>query len=306
MANQLTPVGYKLNADRLRQYVQNADAANTRNAYQADLLHFTQWGGNLPASPQVVAAYLSAHAESLALATLKRRVVAISRAHAALNYPNPTQHELVRLTLRGIARTHGQPQRQVRPLLREDVLAIHASLGSSLRDLRDKALLLTGFCGGFRRSELVALRVCDMALVREGLVITLPRSKTDQTGQGRKIGIPYGRGLVCPVKALLAWQEAAGITEGLLFRQVLKGSKVGGPLSAHAVAVIIKQHATAVGLPAAEFSGHSLRAGLATSAAQAGYATHKIRAQTGHRSDAMLARYIRDGDLFTNNAGGLF
>jgi integrase len=307
MPDFLMPAGYALNADRLRAYVQAADAANTRTAYANDLAHFTAWGGSLPSTPQEVAAYLSAHAESLALATLKRRLVGLSRAHAALNATNPTQHELVRLTLRGIARTHGKPARKLKPLVKEDILRLLMPMDRSLRGLRNQALLLITFAGGFRRSEVVVLRLENLTFQREGVVITLTRSKTDQEGKGRQVAIPFGRGSVCPVKALTTWLETANIREGLVFRQVAKGSKLGGALSPKAVRELVREWSSTAGLDASNLGAHSLRAGMVTSAAQAGVPTHKIMAQTGHRSVEVMQGYIRDSDIFNQNAaGGLF
>lgn len=292
--------------ERLREYVQAADAPNTLRAYQSDLRHWKAWGGVFPAPATLVADYLVAHVESLTMATLRRRLIAIGRAHATHGLPNPVASELVRLTMKGIARRHGKPQRRMKPLLKEDVLRLLACMDDSLRDTRDRALLLIGFAGGFRRSELVGIMVADLEYRREGVVITLPRSKTDQEGHGRQVGIPYGRGTVCPVKSLMAWLERANIPEGRVFRQVAKGGRVGGNLSALAVREIVKERAEAAGLDATDFGAHSLRSGLVTSATQAGHATHKIMAQTGHSSVEMMNRYIQDADLFTNNAGGLF
>jgi integrase len=292
--------------ERLREYVRAADAPATLKAYQSDLEHFYQWGGTIPAQPALVADYLVAHAEALTIATLRRRLVAIGRAHTTHTLPNPVPAELVRLTMRGIAKRHGKPQRQMKPLLKEDILCLLACMDDTLRDKRDRALLLIGFAGGFRRSELVSITVSDLEYRREGVVITLTRSKTDQEGYGRKVGIPYGRGSVCPVKSLNDWLASACISEGRIFRQVAKGGKLGGNLSALAVRELVKERAIDAGLDAADFGAHSLRSGMVTSATQAGYASHKIMAQTGHTSLEVMSRYIRDADLFTNNAGGLF
>ena len=178
-------------------------------------------------------------------------------------------------------------------------------MGSRLKDVRDRALLLLGFAGGFRRSELIGLNCNDVVLVRQGLEVTLRRSKTDQKGAGRKIGIPHGRGRWCPVVALDQWRVASGITEGALFRPVDRHHRVGPKrLSAEAVCLVVRERVKAAGIDPGNYSGHSLRAGLATSAAQAGVSSWKIRQQTGHASDDMLAKYIRDGELFVGNAAG--
>lgn len=291
--------------ETFRAYVREAVSGNTRRAYRADLEHFLAWGGSISASPENVATYLSAHAEALAIATLKRRLAAISVAHEAKGLPSPTTTKLVKAALRGIQRTHGAPQREAKPLLVEDLLRIMAVLGDGPKDVRDKALLLVGFAGGFRRSELIALDREDIEMVRQGMIVTIKRSKTDQTGAGRKVGIPLARGRYCPVHALENWLATAEIETGAVFRSVTRHHLISGiRLSDRAVSAIVKERAKAIGLDSAHYSGHSLRAGLATSAAMAGISALAIRRQTGHRSDATLARYVRSGELFVNNAAG--
>tara|TARA_R110000850_G_scaffold129229_12_gene249143 strand:- start:1944 stop:3032 length:1089 start_codon:yes stop_codon:yes gene_type:complete len=290
-------------SEDVKGYVQDAISPNTRRAYKSDLAHFENWGGTFPATREMVAAYLADHAGKLAIATLQRRLASISTAHGAWSLESPTASKLVQTTLRGIRKRHGKPQKQAKPLLVEDLFRIMPLLGDSVKDTRDRALLLIGFAGGFRRSELVGLNVEDIETVRQGLIVTITRSKTDQTGEGRKIGIPFARGAYCPVLALEAWVKQANITEGPLFRPVTRHGEVKDTrLSKEAVSRIVKQYAEAVGLEPAHFSGHSLRAGLATSAAQVGVSTLAIRRQTGHRSDAMVSRYVREGELFNNNA----
>jgi integrase len=206
--------------------------------------------------------------------------------------------------MRGIRRNHGRPQRRVAAAVKADILAMVATLGEGLKDHRDRALLI-GFAGALRRSELCAIDCADIERVPQGIVITLNRSKTDQTGQGRKIGIPYARGVACPVRALDAWLSASGIGAGPVFRSVTRHGRIGTyRLCDKAVASVMKELAQAAGLDASRYSGHSLRAGLATSAAAVGVSSWKIREQTGHASDAMLQRYIRSGELFIDNAAG--
>jgi len=172
-----------------------------------------------------------------------------------------------------------------------------------MKDIRDRALLLVGFAGGFRRGELVALDCADVERVRQGMAITIRRSKTDQDGVGRKIGIPLGRSKWCPVAALDLWLGAAGIEDGAVFRRVDRHGRVSVErLSDEAVSLIVRDRVVAAGFEPTGYSGHSLRSGFATSAVQAGVSTLKVRAQTGHASDAMLARYVRDGELFLGNA----
>lgn len=164
---------------------------------------------------------------------------------------------------------------------------------------------MLGFAAALRRSELAALDFADIEFVREGLVVHLRRSKTDQLGEGRKIGVPLGRTSACPVKAVETWLSASKITSGPVFRAINRGGGFGKTqLTAQSIALILKAYAKGIGLNSANISGHSLRSGLVTSAIQAGVAIHKIQQQTGHRSMQMLSRYIRDAGLFDNNASG--
>jgi hypothetical protein len=237
----------------------------------------------LPASPDVVARYLAAQATTHVVATLARRLVAIRRAHALQSLPDPVRSELVRLTFRGIRRAHGRPQRRAATLAAEEMAAIVASLGDSVRDARDCALLLVGFAGAFRRS--------------------VPKSKTDQEGRARQVAIPHGRSAICPVKSLDQWLQLSGITEGPVFQPVTRlGHVLPHRLSGDSIAQIIKCRVKAIGLDPARYSGHSLRAGFVTSAASAGTPTWRIKAQTGHASDALVGRYIRLSDPFAANA----
>lgn len=291
--------------DSVKAYVTAALADNTRRAYQGDLADFLRWGGTIPSSPERLAEYIADRATLLSPYTITRRVVGISRAHVSQGQHDPAKNDLVRTVLRGVRRKNGVPQRQVAPLLKQDLLAL-LPLMRGTKGIRDRALILLGFAAALRRSELVALDLHDLQFVKEGVVVHLRRSKTDQDGNGRKIAVPYGRTSACPVKAVQHWLEQAQITTGAIFRSFSKGSHIGQDrLTAQSVALILKGYAKAAGLKESDISGHSLRSGLVTSAAQIGVATHKIQQQTGHRSMEMLARYIRDANLFENNAAGL-
>jgi site-specific recombinase XerD len=294
----------EFNQAAVESYLKAAISSNTWKAYRDDLKHFRAWGGSFPATPEQVAAYLAHYAPLHSVATLTRRLASLSKAHRVSHHINPVSSELVRATLRGIRNTHGTHQRQVAPAIKEDILAMVRGL-SGIKGTRDKALLLIGFAGAFRRSELVALTVEDVEHVKQGIVIHLRWSKTDQAGEGRKIAIPYARGAVCPVHALQDWLQTSGITTGLIFRGVTRHGHISeSGLSAQSVALVVKERAAAVGLDATQYAGHSLRAGLVTSAAQAGISSWKIRQQTGHKSEAMLLRYIRDASIFIDNAAG--
>jgi len=290
--------------ERVHPYLEASLANNTWRAYRDDLKHFQAWGGTLPASPEQIARYLACHAQKHSVATLTRRLASLSKIHNAQQWANPVSTALVRTTFQGIRNQHGVKQRQVAPAIKEDILAMVKNLQGT-KGIRDKALLLIGFAGAFRRSELATLQFSDIEHVQQGVVIYLRRSKTDQAGQGRKIAIPHARGAVCAIIALGEWLQHSEITEGPIFRGVNRHGHIGTEtISAQSVALVVKERAAAVGLDPTKYSGHSLRAGLVTSAAQAGISSWKIRQQTGHKSDAMLQRYIRDANIFVDNAAG--
>jgi len=293
-------------AGEVPRYLMASYADNTRVAYSYDLQHFLEWGGKVPATPEMLAQYLAAYAGILANSTLARRLVAINLEHRVRGLKTPTEHPLVTATLKGIRRTFRQPQRRVAPLLKEQLLAIIGRL-TGVSAARDEALLLVGFAGAFRRSELVALEVADLRFTPEGMLIHVRHSKTDQEGEGRTVAIPFAKGSVCAVRALHRWLEVGGITTGKVFRGVDRHGNVAAQgLDPHSVARIVKIRVAEIGLHPGLFSGHSLRAGLVTSAAKAGVSAWKIRQQTGHKTVAMLDRYIRDERLFAGNAvGGL-
>ena len=224
--------------------------------------------------------------------------------HKAAGHPSPTTDERVRLVNAGIRRVHGVAPRQVRPVVTEDLRRMVNSCGDDPAGVRDRALLLIGFAAALRRSELVGLDATDVERTGDGLVLTLRKSKTDQEGAGRKIGVPYGSHLsTCPVRAWQSWIETAGITQGALFRGIDRHGHIAATrLSDRGVALIVKRRAKAAGIDPESVSGHSLRAGLATSAAAAGVSERAIAATTGHKSMTVLRSYIREGTLFTENA----
>ncbi len=294
-------------AEQAHEYARQAKAENTRRAYRADCNDFADWCqanglDSLPASSSTIALYLTARAETHKPATLRRRLTAITQAHKAKGHGLDTRAAVVREVWAGIKRVNGTAPSSKAPVLPGDIRSMVAALPDSLKGARDRALLLVGFAGAFRRSELVALDVEDIADVDEGLVVTIRRSKTDQEGEGRKVGISYGGApSTCPVRSLRTWLGQAGIADGPLFRPMTKGGRMlDQRLSDKAVALVVKRTAEAIGLDPARYAGHSLRAGLATAAA--GASERSIMAQTGHRSLAMVRRYIREGSLFRDNA----
>jgi len=295
--------------ERARHYARESRAANTRRAYRADWADFTAWcqahgKTALPAEPETVVLYLSDRADTLKTATLQRRLTAISQAHKAADLDTPTADRTVRRVMTGIRRQNGTAQEGKAPAVTREIRAMVATLPPTLRGRRDRALLLLGFAGAFRRSELVSLDVGDVTPTDDGLIVHLRRSKTDQEGAGRQVGIPFGsRPDTCPVRAVRAWLAASGVGEGPLFRGVdPHGHLSRERLSDKTVARVVKNAAKAAGLDPTQYAGHSLRAGLATAAAQAGVAERVIMAQTGHKSLPMVRKYIREGSLFTQNA----
>jgi integrase len=296
--------------DQARDYAAQAKAPAIRRAYRADLRAFVAWCEAqalhaLPAAPETLSLYLTARAQQGAkVATLERALAAISEAHKAAGHPSPRSSAVVQSVMRGIRRSLGVAPHQKTPVLVSDLKAMLQALPEGLLGLRDRALLLVGFAGAFRRSEIVGLDVADVEFTSEGLEVTLRRSKTDQEGAGRKIGIPYGSTPgTCPVRALKDWLDGAGIAEGPLLREVTRHGHVGtARLSGKTVARVVKRVAEAAGLDPERFSGHSLRAGLATSAAKAGKSERAIMKQGRWASVTMARRYIRDASLFTENA----
>ena len=292
-----------------------ADASRseaTRRAYRSDWASFTAWcrehgAAPLPATPSTVASYLADMASSHKPSTIQRHLAAINGAHRLAGTPSPTAHEAVRLVMQGIRRTLGVAPAQARPIGLEDLRRMLAALPKGMAGDRDRALLLVGWAGAFRRAELVALDVEDVEATDDGLVVRVRHSKTDQQGAGREVGIPLGTTVqMCPVKALREWLEAASISTGPLFRKVDRHGHAGAQrLNPASVAEVVKRAATLSGLDPTPFSGHSLRAGLATSAAANGATESLIMAQTGHKSTAMVRRYIRRANLFKQNAASI-
>ncbi len=302
----------ELQNEAVRAYVEASTAKNTRRAYQIDWQHFLSWCTEhqetaMPATPDTVARYLTAYANTHKVNTLARRLASISVAHQFADLETPTRTVLVRKTMKGIRRAKAERRElitQKEAAVTEIVREFVQTFPETPAGLRNRALMLLGFAGAFRRSELVGLDMHDLKFTNEGIVITVRTSKTDQEGEGMQKGIPMGRKLLtCPVRALKAWLHCAGIVTGAVFRPIDRhGTIKQQALSDQSVALIIKQAAVAAGYDATEFAGHSLRAGLATAAAQVGVSERVIMAQTGHKSVMVARRYIRRGELFQENA----
>ncbi|MBL8921736.1 MAG: site-specific integrase [Myxococcaceae bacterium] len=309
-----TPHGSTLTKPTLieaaKAFAASAKAKNTRKAYRADWRTFTAWCGKhdaapLPAMPETVALYLTHRATTGAKASsIARALVAISQAHQLAGHVSPRSSPMVREVMKGIRRQLGSAKRQAKPLLPRDLRELLSILPASLIGIRDRALLVIGFAGALRRSELVGLNAEDLQFESDGLKVTLRRSKTDQEGHGRVVGVPPGaHPETCPVRAMRAWLDAATITSGPVFREVTRHGKLGTTrLNDRSVVKVIKRRCHEAELDPRGFSGHSLRAGLVTAAAKARKSVASIQRQTGHRSVAMVNEYVRAAGVFDDNA----
>ena len=293
------------------RYLVNAISESSRRGYQADYRSFSTWCAErgvraLPATPAVVAEYFSSLAEAGRKAsTITRARAAIRLAHVSAGHEDVTASALVKNTLKGIRRAVGTAVTKKSPTLTTDITAMVNSIDGGLKGTRNKALILMGFATGMRRSELVGIKVEHIDECAEGIRITLPRSKTDQEGAGRVIGVTRGTNpTTCPVRALNNYLRAAAISEGFIFRSINRHGQIGASLSAQAVALVVKSAATAAGLNPDNYSGHSLRAGLVTQAAIAGAKVADIMRQTGHKSHDTVMGYVRIANVFSNNASG--
>ncbi|PRY08407.1 tyrosine-type recombinase/integrase [Kineococcus rhizosphaerae] len=284
----------------------------TWRAYLSDFHAFTTWCTEhgisaRPATPETVRAYLVDQADTLKLSTLRRRLTAISAMHQLSGLETPTRALIVRQAWKGLSRIHRptQPTRRVEALITDKLAAIVAPLGESAKDKRDRALLVMGFAGAFRRSELAALNVADIELQADGLLVTLRRSKTDQTGEGRVVGLPYGsHRATCPVRSWLAWREAAQLdADGPAFLSMRRGGShiLPSRIPAAAIAQVVKTRAAAVGMDPRTVSGHSMRAGFVTAAAFAGLPDRSIMRQTGHTNPNSLTQYVREARTWEDN-----
>ena len=298
--------------DRAREYMADSIADNTKRGYASDFRAFEAWCKAsglqpLPADPATVASYFAAMAEDGRKAsTIDRARAAIRMAHDVKGYADPTAHKHVKLALKGIRRNIGTAKGKKAPILHTDIKAMLAALPSGVIGVRDRALLLVGFAGAFRRSELVGIAVEHVEETAEGIKILLPKSKTDQEGQGRYVGIRRGTNPdTCPVRALAVWIEAAGITAGPIFRRVDRHGNVLEPMTAQTVALVVKRAAAAAGLDPAKYSGHSLRAGFVTQGAINGATIANIMRSTGHKSTETVNGYIRIANIFKDNVSGM-
>jgi len=281
--------------------LRNSKSENTLRAYQSDYNDFSLFCAKngfqaMPTQPKILALYITHLSSFSKYSTLKRRLASISILHKTKGHYIDTKHPVIMENLMGIKRIKGSNQKGKKPLLINDLKVLIQSIDQSkekdIKKIRDKALILVGFSGGFRRSELVNIEYEDIEFVAEGVKIFVKRSKTDQSGEGMTKAIPYfDNENFCPVKAIKKWTEIIDLKRGKVFN-----------ISDKSVALIIKKYANHAGLDSHKYAGHSLRSGFATSTAESGAEERSIMAMTGHKSTEMVRRYIKEANLFKNNA----
>jgi site-specific recombinase XerD len=294
--------------------LQSSKANNTVRAYKSDFNHFGLFCAqngfkSLPSEPKIVSLYLTyLSTKDAKISTLKRRLVSIGVLHRLKGYYLDTKHPSIIENMMGIKRRKGSIQKGKKPLLinnlKEIIDVIDKEYNEDIKKFRDRSIILIGFSGGFRRNEIVSLNYEDLDFVEEGLKIQIRRSKTDQFGEGSVKALPYfDNSKYCPVISLKNYTEISKISSGPLFRRFVKGSKLSvNRLTDQTVALLIKQYLKLAGIDNKNYSGHSLRSGFATSAAEAGAEERSIMAMTGHKSTEMVRRYIKEANLFKNNA----
>ena len=294
--------------------LKSSKANNTIRAYKSDFNDFGLFCAqngfkSLPSEPKIISLYLThLSTKEVKMSTLKRRLVSIGVIHKLQGHYLDTKHPSIIENIMGIKRRKGSFQKGKKPLLINNlkllINAIDKDKNGEIMRLRDRSIILIGFSGGFRRNEIVSLDFEDLEFVSEGLKINLKKSKTDQFGEGSVKGLPYfDNSQYCPVLSLKKWIEISKIESGPLFRRFSKGSKLtDNRLTDQTVALIIKKYLKLTGIDSKNYSGHSLRSGFATSAAESGVEERNIMAMTGHKSTEMVRRYIKEANLFKNNA----
>ena len=294
--------------------LQSSKANNTVRAYKSDFNDFGKFCAqngfkSLPSDPKIVSLYLThLSAKDAKMSTLKRRLVSIGVIHKLKGHYLDTKHPAIIENIMGIKRRKGSVQKSKKPILinylKQIINIIDEQKKEEIKKFRDRSIILIGFSGGFRRNEIVSLDYDDLDFVPEGLKINIKRSKTDQFGEGFTKALPYfDSSKYCPVVSLKNWLEISRITAGPLFRKFVKGSKLAeNRLTDQTVALLIKEYLNLAGIDSKNYSGHSLRSGFATSAAESGVEERSIMAMTGHKSTEMVRRYIKEANLFKNNA----
>ena len=312
MNNIITDI--KVLQEETLKNLKSSKSNNTVRAYKSDFKDFGLFCAqngfkNLPSDPKIISLYLThLSTKEVKLSTIKRRLVSIGVIHKMRGHYLDTKHPVIVENLMGIKRRKGSFQKGKKPLLinnlKQIIDVINQQNSEDIKKLRDKSIILIGFSGGFRRNEIVSLDYEDLEFVYEGVKINIKRSKTDQFGEGSIKAIPYfDNKLYCPVTVLERWLNVSKLKKGPLFRRFSKGSKLSNyRLTDQTVALLIKNYLNLAGIDSKNYSGHSLRSGFATSAAESGAEERSIMAMTGHKSTEMVRRYIKEANLFKNNA----
>ena len=293
--------------------LKNSKATNTLRAYKSDFKDFgifcSKHGFNsLPTEPKIISLYLTHLSKNSKISTLRRRLVSISMVHKLKGHYLDTKHPIIIENLMGIRRIKGSHQKGKKPILishlKSIINVINELKVDDIKKARDKSIILIGFGGGFRRTELISIDYEDLEFVSEGLKIIVKRSKTDQFGEGMIKGLPYfANNIYCPVKNLQIWLELSKIKSGPIFRRFSKGlSLTNDRLTDQSVVLLIKKYLNLAGIENKNYSGHSLRSGFATVAAESGADERSIMATTGHKTTQMVRRYIKEANIFKNNA----
>ncbi len=318
--------GTELETAEGRRYIEASKARSTRKAYASDWRVFSRWVTNHygavlpqpdrtgrvvltePVDPRLVIAYLNDRGPERTAATLARRLSAIRFHHHQAGLVSPTDHPQVSAVMAGIRNSHHYRPGRATPLYLADLRAALETLPDGIKSKRDAAILLLGWWGAFRRSELAGITLDQISDHPEGMLVELTWSKTDQAGNGRQVPIHYRSELMmCPVRAVRAWIDAAGIVDGFLFRRVDRwGNVAEAPISGETVATVVKECAERIGFDPADYSAHSLRAGFVSECDRRGIPTGAVRAVTGHKSEAMLSVYSRPAKTFADSAGAYF
>lgn len=302
------PLANQNYVSRSTKYLEASKATNTRKAYLSDFKHFSDWCFSkglqpIPATPDMVKDYIEEMADSgkFKAATIQRHISSISQAHEAAGLDSPTKTFLVRTTIKGIRNKLGTRQKQVQAATATIIKKFCDHLPDNLKGLRDRAILQVGFAGALRRSEIAALNVEDIEFHEEGFTIFIPKSKTDQSGDGSLIGIEYGEHPYCPVRTLRQWLEQSGIKSGAIFRRMDKAGRILERITDKSIERVVKNAAERAGFNKNDFAGHSLRRGFITTAKRNGMDEYDIMQHTRHQSIATMRRYIDKSDVFKNN-----
>tara|TARA_B100000212_G_C27335327_1_gene516568 strand:+ start:270 stop:1223 length:954 start_codon:yes stop_codon:yes gene_type:complete len=293
--------------------LKSSKANNTLRAYKSDFKDFNAFCikhnfNSLPSEPKVISLYLTYISKNSKISTLRRRLVSIGMVHKLKGHYLDTKHPIIVENLMGIRRTKGSIQHGKKPILKNHLKAIINAINEleigEIKKARDKTIILLGFGGGFRRTELISIDHEDLEFVPEGLKVSIRRSKTDQFGEGMIKGLPYFTNEnYCPVVNLKNWLKISKIKSGPIFRRFSKGSSLTeNRLTDQTVVLLIKEYLKLAGIENKNFAGHSLRSGFATVAAESGADERSIMAMTGHKSTQMVRRYIREANIFKNNA----